>query len=426
VNKQPKVLFCSANPDQTTRIRVDKEYREVDHTRLISKRGFRLLSTWATTAQDLLRVVLTEEPEIVHFSGHGTRKGIILESEIGDPVVISDDGLSSLFELFADKVECVILNSCYSETQAKSINRFVPFVIGMHSSVLDLVAIKFSCGFYAALGAGKNVPLAYKTGVASIKLEELSGAENPVLLVNNEILFERKQALVIPRALSSQEQLVKHEGLGTDKSMVIVDIDDFTNINWKFGERVGDEIKNCIKEIISEYCGKMTTSVIHGWITACSDEYYILFNGSIKQGQMVAKQIIKRISNFEWRRLSPGLFLTVSCGVTDYRVGELAESILIRSLIGVKEAKMRGKNLACVGPRFLPENTRFFKLDEIREFISESHSWETVATRLTYGNKKANFDSDVEIDLVRCIDNVSFFLYGKPVLIKPRRKYAPG
>ncbi len=34
-----------------------------------------------------------------------------------------------LFELFADKIECVVLNACYSEPQAKAIAQQIDYVI---------------------------------------------------------------------------------------------------------------------------------------------------------------------------------------------------------------------------------------------------------------------------------------------------------
>ena len=36
---------------------------------------------------------------------------------------MTTDGLAGLFELFAEQVECVLLDACYSEKQADAINQ---------------------------------------------------------------------------------------------------------------------------------------------------------------------------------------------------------------------------------------------------------------------------------------------------------------
>ena len=55
--------------------------------------------------------------------------------------------LGSLFKLFKDRVECVVLNACYSEVQAKAIAKQIPYVIGMNKAIGDKAAIVFSDAF---------------------------------------------------------------------------------------------------------------------------------------------------------------------------------------------------------------------------------------------------------------------------------------
>ncbi len=61
--------------------------------------------------------------------------------------------MAQLFELCSDHVHCVVLNACYSEPQARAIVRHIDYVIGMKQAIGDESAIKFSVGFYDALGA---------------------------------------------------------------------------------------------------------------------------------------------------------------------------------------------------------------------------------------------------------------------------------
>ena len=179
-----KILFLGASPVDEVRLRIDEEQRDIEKgLRLATLRDqFELKSQWAVTTKTLQQAMLDESPAIVHFSGHGDTKGIAVEDSLGNSKLIENEAIGSLFELFSDNIKCVVLNSCYSESQAIEIAKHVPYVIGMKSSVNDKAAIAFAVGFYTALGAGKDIEFAYKMGTVAIKLEGISGSDIPVLL----------------------------------------------------------------------------------------------------------------------------------------------------------------------------------------------------------------------------------------------------
>lgn len=179
-----KILFLAANPINEVRLRVDEEVRDIEHgLRLAALRdNFGLVQKWAVTPKSLQQAMLDEQPQIVHFSGHGDTTGIAVEDVLGNAKIIDKDALGSLFKLFSDSVQCVFLNSCYSEAQAQEIAKHIPYVIGMKSSVPDRTAIAFSVSFYTALGAGKDIRFAYKLGLVSIQLEGIEGGDTPVLI----------------------------------------------------------------------------------------------------------------------------------------------------------------------------------------------------------------------------------------------------
>jgi len=179
-----KILFLGASPIDEVRLRIDEELRDIENgLKLATLRdSFELKSKWAITAKTLQQAMLDEHPTIVHFSGHGDTKGIAVEDSLGNTKLIDNDAIGSLFELFSDTTKCVVLNSCYSQSQANEIAKHIPYVIGMKSSVNDKAAIAFSVGFYAALGAGKDIEFAYRMGTVAIKLEGVTGSDLPILL----------------------------------------------------------------------------------------------------------------------------------------------------------------------------------------------------------------------------------------------------
>lgn len=166
------ILILAANPEGTTPLRLDREVRAIDQAlRESSLRAeFQLHQRWALRPRDLQRALLEINPEIVHFCGHGEgNKGLTLEDATGQPKLVSTDALASLFSLCAEQIDCVLLNACYAEVQAKAIVTSIDYVIGMRQAVPDDIAIAFSTGFYQGIGAGQPIETAFTTGCNAIK-----------------------------------------------------------------------------------------------------------------------------------------------------------------------------------------------------------------------------------------------------------------
>ena len=191
-DKKPKesaakknILFLAANPITTQQLQLDVEARDISHSlRGAAQRdSFEFKSKWALRPEDLRKALLDENPSIVHFSGHGSSEGrIILVDGNGNQMEMPPKAIGSLFELFSDKIECVILNACYSESQAQEIVKSIPIVIGMNDAVPDNAAIVFATAFYDAIGAGKDYEFAFKLAKLSIEMEGVTGEDIPVLL----------------------------------------------------------------------------------------------------------------------------------------------------------------------------------------------------------------------------------------------------
>jgi hypothetical protein len=184
MNPVKKILILAANPKTTPPLRLDEEVREINEGLLRSKYRdqFEIQSRWAVRMRDLRRALLDVEPQIVHFTGHGKEDSIMVEDELGMTVSISIEALSGLFKLFANQVECVLLNACYSEPQANAISRHIDYVIGMREEIDDKAAIEFAVGFYDALGAGKPVEESFNFGCNAIQLYNIPGHLVPRLL----------------------------------------------------------------------------------------------------------------------------------------------------------------------------------------------------------------------------------------------------
>ncbi|MFB9628954.1 CHAT domain-containing protein [Nonomuraea helvata] len=180
-----KILFLSANPEDTDQLRLDEEARAIDEALRQSEHRdrFDLRSHWAVRIGDLQRLLLRYRPDIVHFSGHGSSYSeILLQDDQGRSFPIAPDALSGLFSLLSKNVRCVVLNACYSERQAAGIAASVDCVVGMSDEVTDEAAILFAGAFYGALGAGETVQRAFHFGCNQVALYGLAGSGIPQLV----------------------------------------------------------------------------------------------------------------------------------------------------------------------------------------------------------------------------------------------------
>ncbi len=183
MSSKKKILILSANPQNTARLRLDEEAREIEEGLRRSKYRdqFLIQSKWAIRIRDFRRAMLDNEPQIVHFCGHGEENGLKVEDDNGHAVLLNQDALAGLFEHFKDRVECVLLNACYSELQADAINEHISYVIGMSQGITDKAALEFAIGFYDALGAGKTVEEAFEFGRNAILLYNIPEHLTPIL-----------------------------------------------------------------------------------------------------------------------------------------------------------------------------------------------------------------------------------------------------
>ncbi|MEC4814335.1 MAG: hypothetical protein SAK29_13820 [Scytonema sp. PMC 1069.18] len=75
-NQIKKILLLSANPQGTSQLHLEREIREIKEGLRRSRRRDRYLidTAEAVRYRDIHRAILDYEPQIVHFSGHGSQE----------------------------------------------------------------------------------------------------------------------------------------------------------------------------------------------------------------------------------------------------------------------------------------------------------------------------------------------------------------
>jgi hypothetical protein len=180
-----KILFLAAN-DPQGRLQVDEEYHGINHAVVQCRTRLELVANLAVRRDEIQRGLLHHMPGVVHFGGHGTRAGAL--SFHGEAGEVTGAGFGALLDALRDRVQLVVLNACFSATQAESIRDSVGIAIGMDSPISDAAAVAFSGAFYEALAYGRSVLQAFQLGRAAITLRGMPDeAAIPRLLVRCDV-----------------------------------------------------------------------------------------------------------------------------------------------------------------------------------------------------------------------------------------------
>ena len=197
---QITILFLASNPTNTDVLRLDEEARAIQEKIRMSeyRDTLKFETRWAVRTGDLLQAINETNPNIIHFSGHGSTNGnLVLQNPDGTSKLITPDAISQAISTVSDDVKLVFFNACYSETQAKNIIAHIDVAIGMSDSVRDDAACIFAAQFYSSLGFGLSIEQAFNQAKAELILETVPGDDIPKLyakegIKTNEIYLVKK------------------------------------------------------------------------------------------------------------------------------------------------------------------------------------------------------------------------------------------
>jgi hypothetical protein len=177
-----KILFIASNPATSGQLDLAEEARAISMSIQQAKYrdSFDLRTVWAARPDDLLRELESHRPQIVHFSGHGNEEGaIILTGQNNTDAPVAAAKLARVFSVLKDDIRLVVLNACFSETQAHGISQAIDCVVGMRVEIGDEAARVFAAAFYRALANGRSVRQALDQGCLALDLESIDESSTP-------------------------------------------------------------------------------------------------------------------------------------------------------------------------------------------------------------------------------------------------------
>ena len=123
-------------------------------------------------------------------------------------------------------------------------------------------------------------------------------------------------------------------------SVMLVDLDNFKQLNEKYGFNDGDDV---LVEVARVLMGCIRNEdVCARW---GGEEFLILLTETSIDGALIlARKILDSISMTEFKANRPGIRITTSIGMCEYRAGQSISESVFRADQALRQAKKAGKN----------------------------------------------------------------------------------
>lgn len=191
-----KILYFAADPlsaprkGSSPRLMLDEEVRRIrEKVRAAEHREMLEFDVrLAARPDDLLQALNETRPRVVHFSGHGGTGGLVFAGADGRrPHTVPPAALARLFQVFRGDIGVVVLNACFSLSQAEAIAQAVGCAVGTRETIHDDAAITFGASFYRALAFGQSVQAAFDQASTALALEGYGDSDLPVLVARPDV-----------------------------------------------------------------------------------------------------------------------------------------------------------------------------------------------------------------------------------------------
>lgn len=160
-------------------------------------------------------------------------------------------------------------------------------------------------------------------------------------------LFNRRHLIEI-----ADGELARARRDGTPLSLVIVDIDNFKQINDKLGHDVGDRVLIHVGELFEGCCRASDTVARWG-----GEEFLFLLPNTEKEAALeFARRVRVAVASHPLERgMQLPVACTVSLGVASLAPHETLEDAIVRADRALYESKMAGRNTVTPAPAVVPD-----------------------------------------------------------------------
>lgn len=166
-----KILYLSSSPDNLNQLKVDEEFRAIYEN--LNENFFKIQSVSKTKISDIQAIIYESQPDIIHFSGHGSSEDIFLETDESRSAGVLKPGFIRIFQNLRKKPELLFLNACQTYDNLEDLKYVIDFVIATDSKVPDLKARMFARNFYRFLSLGASIKSSFNFAENQLDIESL-------------------------------------------------------------------------------------------------------------------------------------------------------------------------------------------------------------------------------------------------------------
>ena len=140
------------------------------------------------------------------------------------------------------------------------------------------------------------------------------------------------------------EELSRSERTHVPFSVAMIDLDHFKSVNDGFGHVIGDEVLRTLAALAQAAMRKTDIFGRYG-----GEEFLMILTASGKAGAASAvERVCAAAASHDWGSIAPGLKVTLSAGLAEYRHGETLEPLIKRADAALYGAKRAGRNRVVV------------------------------------------------------------------------------
>jgi diguanylate cyclase len=167
----------------------------------------------------------------------------------------------------------------------------------------------------------------------SLHQEQTRAQLDPLTGIPNRGAFDKRLA----------EELARWQRFRDPVAVLVWDLDRFKSINDTYGHRAGDRV---LQEVSKCFATRLRTSDVLARFGG--EEFVMLLVGTaVNEAQKVANKLRESVNSLRFQFQDKPVEVTVSCGLTELRAGDTAESVFDRADAALYRAKDGGRNL-CV------------------------------------------------------------------------------
>jgi hypothetical protein len=177
------ILMFSADPTGQSEgkggVQVGKHCREVSNA--IQRSGgddrIDLDHQPATNLDNLISQITKQNPDVVHFVGHGSTDGVQVYDDDSGAKLLETDEIKDMFQAI-DCVRLVVLISCMSEPQANAISSTGCVAMGSSDKITVSESVNFATTFYNSLGNSQSIRSSFNLARTRVDHGDLGEGQN--------------------------------------------------------------------------------------------------------------------------------------------------------------------------------------------------------------------------------------------------------